>query len=136
MATTCRERELTLDDIHSFLTTQVHGGPPGWVISSTPGPTPRQHEHARRYTSFTHEFILTRWIWKDVYDGQIIFGNFLVDLKLPDICLTGEEKPRKKKTPRKLVPIGDWTQARCVTGAHVTACFTAIEIIYIIEIKI
>ena len=27
-ATTCRERELTQDHIHTFLTTQGHGGPP------------------------------------------------------------------------------------------------------------
>ena len=26
--TTCRERELTLENIHTFLTTQGHGGPP------------------------------------------------------------------------------------------------------------
>ena len=30
----------------------------------------------------------------DDYDGQMIFGD-LVGLKLPDIRLTGEEKPRK-----------------------------------------
>ena len=30
----------------------------------------------------------------DDYDGQMIFGD-LVGLKLPDICLRGEEKPRK-----------------------------------------
>ena len=33
----------------------------------------------------------------DDYDGQMIFGD-LVGLKLPDICLTGEEKPRKNLT--------------------------------------
>ena len=31
------------------------------------------------------------------YDGQMIFGE-LVGLKLPDIRLTGEEKPRKNIT--------------------------------------
>ena len=31
---------------------------------------------------------------KDDYDGQMIFGDH-VDLKLPDIRLTGDEKPRK-----------------------------------------
>ena len=30
-------------------------------------------------------------------DGQMIFGD-LVGLKLPDICLTGEGKPRKNLT--------------------------------------
>ena len=33
----------------------------------------------------------------DEYDGQMIFGD-LGGLKLPDICLTGEEKPRKNLT--------------------------------------
>ena len=33
----------------------------------------------------------------DDYDGQMIFRG-LVGLKLPDICLTGEEKPRKNLT--------------------------------------
>ena len=63
-------------------------GLPGWRISSIPGPPQRQHEHERQYTPVTHSFILTRRIWKDGYVG-------LVGLKPPDICLTGEEKPRK-----------------------------------------
>ena len=33
----------------------------------------------------------------DDNDGQMIFGD-LEGLKLPDICLTGEEKPRKNLT--------------------------------------
>ena len=33
----------------------------------------------------------------DDNDGQMIFGD-LGGLKLPDICLTGEEKPRKNPT--------------------------------------
>ena len=37
----------------------------------------------------------------DDYDGQIIFGD-LVGLKLPDIRLTGEEKPRTKPHPGTL----------------------------------
>ena len=32
----------------------------------------------------------------DDNDGQMIVGD-LGGLKLPDICLTGEEKPRKKQ---------------------------------------
>ena len=59
------------------------------------GPTSETIRTWKRYTSFTHPFILTRWIWKDDYDGQIIFGD-LMGLKFPDICLTGEENPRKK----------------------------------------
>ena len=60
----------------------------------------------------------------DDNDVQMIFGD-LRGLKLPDICLTGEEKP-EKTSPRKLVPTGDRTQARCVTDAHATACPTAV----------
>ena len=80
-----------------------------------PEPPPRQHEHERRCTPFTHPFILTRRMWKVDYDGQMIFGD-LVDLKLPDICLTGEEKPQTKTSPR--------TRARC---EHLTACSTSVD---------
>ena len=38
----------------------------------------------------------------DDYDGQMIFGE-LVGLKLPDIRLTDEEKPRKNLT-QKICP--------------------------------
>ena len=37
----------------------------------------------------------------DDNDGQMIFGD-LGGLKLPDICLTGDEKPRKKPHPGNL----------------------------------
>ena len=59
----------------------------------------------------THPSILTKRIWKDDYDSQMIFRD-LVGLKLPDFCFTGEEKPRKKTSPRKLVPTGNQTRAR------------------------
>ena len=39
----------------------------------------------------------------DDYDGQMIFGD-LGGLKLPDICLTGEEKPRKKNMSQETYP--------------------------------
>ena len=96
--TTFRERELTLYHIHTFLTTQGHRGSPRMRISSMPGPPPRQHEHERRYTSFTHPFILTRWIWKDDYDCLMIFVVLCGLIKLPEVYLTGEEKPRQNFT--------------------------------------
>ena len=81
-------------------------------------PPPRQHECARWDRPFTHPFIPTRRIWKDEYDGQIIFGDletFLLQVR--------KKKTLKKKTsPRKVVPTGDRTRARCVTDAHATAC--------------
>ena len=60
------------------------------------GPPPRQHEHEGRYTPSTYPFNVTRR--KDDYDGKIIFGD-LRGLKLPGICLTGEEKSPKKPRP-------------------------------------
>ena len=55
----------------------------------------------------------------------MIFGD-LVGLKLPDICLTGEENP-DKTSARKLVLVGDRTRARFVTGAHATTNSTAVD---------
>ena len=97
--TTCRERELTLE-VHygSYIRPSVipimskirplpnvtyilfwphkdMEGLPEWGISSMRGPPPRLHVHERRYASFTHPFILTRWIWKGDYDGQMIFRD-------------------------------------------------------------
>ena len=69
-------------------------GLPGWVIRPMPGPPPRQHKHERQYTPSSHSVIPTRRIWNDDDDGQMIFGD-LGGLKFPDICLTGEKKPRK-----------------------------------------
>ena len=57
----------------------------------------------------------------------MIFGE-LVGLKLPDICLEVRKNP-EKTSPKKLVPAGDRTQARCVTDAHVTVCYTAVDVI-------
>ena len=68
-----------------------------------------------------------KWMVSDDYnDGQMIFGDF-GGLKFADICLTGEEKPRKT-SPRKPVPTGDRTRARCVAGAHATAWHTAVDV--------
>ena len=46
-ATTCRERELTLDHIQYIFFWPRKGteGLPGWVISLMPGPSPKQYEH-------------------------------------------------------------------------------------------
>ena len=49
-------------------------------------------------------------------------------LKISDNYLTGEENP-ENTSPRKLVPTGARTQARCVTGAHATAWPTAVNMI-------
>ena len=62
----------------------------------------------------------------DENDGQMIFGD-LGGLKLPEICLTGEENLRKKNLTQETFSTGDRTRARCVTGAHATAWTTAVD---------
>ena len=54
----------------------------------------------------TSQVIGVRNEMMDDNDSQMIFGD-LVGLNLLDIHLTGEEKPRKKTSLRKLVPTGD-----------------------------
>ena len=61
----------------------------------------------------------------DDYDGQMIFGDF-GGLKLPDICLTGEEKPRKNLT-QETCPDQGSNRAHYVTSAHATARPTAMD---------
>ena len=95
-ATTCREREFTLDHIHTFLTIQGQGGPPRMRDQLNAGATSETTQSWKTiHTIHTHPFILTRGIWTDDYDGQMISGNHW-GLKLPNICLTDEEKPWKK----------------------------------------
>ena len=57
------------------------------------GATSETAKYERQYTPSTHPVIPTRRIWNDDYDGQMIVGD-LGGLKLLNICLTGEEKPR------------------------------------------
>ena len=79
-----------------FLPHKDMEGLPVWVISPMPGPPPRQHKHERQYSPRTHSVIPTRRRWNDD-DGQMILAD-LGGLKFPDICLTGEEQPRKNLT--------------------------------------
>ena len=51
----------------------------------------------------------------------------LKGLKLPDIFLIGEKKKTKNLSPRKPVPTGDRTGARCVTDVHAIFCSTAVD---------
>ena len=101
-------------------------GLPGWAISSMPGPPPRQHEHARLYTPITHSLIhsnkvnIKGWLWRP----NNIRGPYSpkVSWHFP----YRREKKNEKSSPRKLVPAGDQTQARCVTDAHATAYSTVV----------
>ena len=63
---------------------------------------------------------------EDDNDGQMIFGD-LGGLKLPDICLTGEEELRKNLT-QETCPDRGSNPGRCVTGAYATAWPTAVDV--------
>ena len=56
---------------------------------------------------------------EDDNGGQMIFGD-LGGLKLPDICLTGEEKPRKNLTQETRPDRGS-NPGPLRTGSHATA---------------
>ena len=55
----------------------------------------------------------------------MIFGD-LGGLKVPDIYLEVRKNPEKPSL-RKIVPTGDRTRARSVTGAHAIAWPTAVD---------
>ena len=96
-ATTCRGRELNYGLHTYFLTTQGHGGPPLMSDHLNAGAT---SETAQTWKTIHTKHTLSHpnnRIWNDDYDGQMILGDFR-GLKFPDICLTGEEKPRKNLT--------------------------------------
>ena len=56
----------------------------------------------------------------DDNDGQMIFRD-LGGLKLPDIFLTGEEKPRKNLT-QETYPGRGSNSVRCMTDTHASKC--------------
>ena len=90
-----------------------------------PEPPPRQHKHERQYTPSRHSVIPTRLIWNDDYDGQMIFGDLGAESFLTFVLQV--TKTPKKTSPRKPVPTGDRTRARCGTSAHATTCSTAVD---------
>ena len=92
-ATTCRGRELNYGShTYFFDHTRTCRASPDELSAQCRG-------YLRDNTNMTDDtqpFFVTRRRWKND-DGQMIFGD-LGGLKFPDICLTGEEKPRKNLT--------------------------------------
>ena len=80
-----------------FLTTHGHGVPPRMSDQLNAGATSETTRTLKTIHTI-HSFILTRRYVKHDYDSQMKFGEPW-DLKLPDICLTGEENPEKKLHP-------------------------------------
>ena len=110
--------------LHTFWTTQGHGGPPRMRDKLNFGATSE-----RKQTSKTTHTIHARIHFnKANMKGWLWWQNYIrgVGLKLPDICLTGEEKPRKNYT-QETCSDGDRTRARCMTSAHSTTCSTTVD---------
>ena len=93
-ATTCRERELTMNHIHIFVTTQGLEVSPDEGSAQCRGQlqdnTNMKDDKLNSRTHFSNKVDMKGWLWRpnDIRD--------FVGLKLLDICLTGEEKTRKK----------------------------------------
>ena len=93
----CRERELAMDHIHNFLTTQGHGRSPQMSEQLNAGTTSETTRTLKTITSITHTFILTKRMWER-------WSWWPNDIQRPGgpkaswHCLTGEEKPRKPLT--------------------------------------
>ena len=88
----------------------------------------------------------TTWTWKKIHTvhvpihsnktnmkGWLWRPNYIWGLCWPKALWHLSYKWRKpqKTSPRKIVPTGDRTRARWVTGAHTTACSTAVDDKYI-----
>ena len=98
-------RKLTQDHKHTFLNTQGQGGPPRMRDQLITGATFEKTQawktmHTNHVPIYSIMANMKGWLWRP----NDIRGP--VGLKLPDIYLTGEEKPRKT-SPRKLVLTGD-----------------------------
>ena len=86
-----------MDHIHTFLTTQGHGGPPRMSDQPNAGVTSETAQtwktiHTKHTLSHPNKANM-EWWWRRPNDMRGPWG-----LKFPDICLTGEEKPRKNVT--------------------------------------
>ena len=95
--TTCRVRELNCESHTYFLTTQRHGGPPRMRDHLNAGATSETAQtwktiHTKHTLSHPNKAKM-EWWWRRPNDTRGPWG-----LKFPNICLTGEEKPRKNLT--------------------------------------
>ena len=95
--TTCRGRELNYRSHILFWPHKDMEGLPGWVISPMPGPPPRKHKHKKR-TPQAHTQSSQQGEYGMMMTTAKWYSGTLGGLKIPDICLTGEEKPRKNLT--------------------------------------
>ena len=115
-----------MDHIHTFLTTQGHGGPPRMSDQPNAGATSETTQtwrtiHTRHTLSHPNKANMEWWRRRP----NDIRGPWGPKVSWHLSYRWG--KTPKKTAPRKPVPTGDRTQVRCVTSAHATACSTAMD---------
>ena len=125
-ATTCRVRELNYRSHIYLLTTQGYGEPPRMSDQPNAGAT---SETAQTWKTINTKHTLSHankakmeWWWRRPNDIRGPWGPKVSW----HLCYRWGKTP-KKISPRKLVPTGDRTRARCVTSAHATTCSTAVD---------
>ena len=109
-----------------FLTTQGHGKPP-WMSDQLNAGAISETTRTLKTIHIIHSHILSNKLdmIRMIMMAKWHSGNHR-GLKLPEICLTGEEN-FEKTSPRKRVPTGNRTRPCCVTGAHATVCSTVVD---------
>ena len=127
---TCLERELTLDHIHTFLFSQGLGGPPRKRVQLKAGATSETTQTWKTIdTIHSNKAKKKVWLWQsnDIRGTCGPKGSWHLSYRWG--------KTPKITSSRKLVPTGDLTQARCVTGVHATAYSPVIDTISIHNLK-
>ena len=110
-ATTCQERELTLGHVHTFLTTQGHGGPPrirDQLNSGATSETTRTWKmiHTIHASIHSNKANMKGWLWRPN------------DIRGPCVPKTSwhlsyrRGKSPRNTSPRKRVQTGDRTRPR------------------------
>ena len=127
-ATTCRGKELNYGSHTYFLTTQGHGAPPRMSDQPNAGATSETAQtwrtvHTKHTLSHPNKANMEWWWWRPNY----IRGPWGPKVSW-HLSYRWGKKP-EKTSPRKPVPTGDRTRARCVTSAHATTCSTAVDIL-------
>ena len=127
IGTTCRERELPLDHIYTWLTTQGHGEPPR-ISDQLNARATSETKRTLKRINIIHSLIHSN---KTDMIRMIMMAKWYlsnhVGLKLSDICLIKARKSSEKNLTQETCPDRGSNRARCVTGAHSTSCSAAVD---------
>ena len=124
--TACRDQELTLDHIHTFLPHKDMEGLPGWGITLNAGATSETTQtwktiHTIHAPIHSKKATMKGWLWRsnDIRGPCVPKASWCLSYRWG--------KNLKKNSPRKLVPNGHRTRDRWFTGVHATSYSTAVD---------